>query len=179
MEDRHCWDTSSRTAWARSTTFELSRSCSAYWRTRRSTRWSGTRCVLPSYPCSGADRIVQAAEAMGAISDPSSLAILRPYLTHENRSLRETAEIAVAKIEWDNSVGGKASATTKYVLPSPPSPLTNSPQRLSHHRPRTSFPLPPRLRSSLLHPYHRAPSNSHEPLSTSLRSLPRHVCSPQ
>lgn len=61
---------------------------------------------------------------MGAISDPSSLAILRPYLTHENRALRETAEIAVAKIEWDNSPEGKASATTKCVpllLPTLPS----------------------------------------------------------
>lgn len=50
---------------------------------------------------------------MGAISDPISLSVLRPYLTHENRALRETAEIAVAKIEWDNSPAGLAQAEKK------------------------------------------------------------------
>lgn len=55
----------------------------------------------------------QAAEAMGAISDPSSLPILRQYLTHTDRALRETAEIAVAKIEWDNSEEGKRTAVAK------------------------------------------------------------------
>lgn len=52
---------------------------------------------------------------MGAISSPTSLPILRPYLTHENRAIRETAEIAVAKIEWDNSPEGIARAEKKYV----------------------------------------------------------------
>ena len=47
---------------------------------------------------------------MGAISDPSSLEVLRPFLKHENPSLRETAEIAIAKIEWDNSEEGKNAA---------------------------------------------------------------------
>lgn len=55
----------------------------------------------------------QAAEAMGAISDPSSLVVLRKYLTHPERAIRETAEIAVAKIEWDNSEQGKATAVAK------------------------------------------------------------------
>ena len=60
---------------------------------------------------------------MGAIADLSSLPILRPYLKHENRAIRETAEIAVAKIEWDNSVEGKATAAKKSVFPALPSPL--------------------------------------------------------
>lgn len=51
----------------------------------------------------------EAAEAMGAISDPSSINVLKPFLTHDNPSLRETAEIAIAKIEWDNSEQGKAA----------------------------------------------------------------------
>lgn len=55
-------------------------------------------------------RVNQAAEAMGAISDVSSLEVLRPFLQHENPSLRETAEIAIAKIEWDNSEEGKNAA---------------------------------------------------------------------
>lgn len=51
---------------------------------------------------------------MGAISDLSSLAILRPFLTHPIAALSETAEIAIAKIEWDNSPEGKAAAP-KYA----------------------------------------------------------------
>ncbi len=45
---------------------------------------------------------------MGAISSPESLPVLRSFLTHPNVSIKETAEIAVAKIEWDNSEEGKA-----------------------------------------------------------------------
>ena len=44
---------------------------------------------------------------MGAISDPSSVPILKEYLTDPERSVRETCEIAMAKIEWDNSEEGK------------------------------------------------------------------------
>ncbi|KJA23991.1 hypothetical protein HYPSUDRAFT_136711 [Hypholoma sublateritium FD-334 SS-4] len=49
----------------------------------------------------------EAAEAMGAISHPSSLTILKEYLGDPERSVRETCEIAVSKIEWDNSEEGK------------------------------------------------------------------------
>ncbi|KZT64906.1 ARM repeat-containing protein [Daedalea quercina L-15889] len=49
----------------------------------------------------------EAAEAMGAISAPSSIPTLKQYLDHRNRSVRETCEIALAKIEWDNSDEGK------------------------------------------------------------------------
>ena len=52
----------------------------------------------------------QAAEAMGAISSLSSLPILREFLTDSNRSVRETCEIALAKIEWDNSSEGQKHA---------------------------------------------------------------------
>ncbi|KAF8172045.1 armadillo-type protein [Mycena galopus ATCC 62051] len=52
----------------------------------------------------------EAAEAMGAISTSASLPILREYLTDSNRSVRETCEIAIAKIEWDNSDEGKRHA---------------------------------------------------------------------
>jgi len=51
--------------------------------------------------------VTQAAEAMGAISDPSSVPILKEFLTDSERSVRETCEIAMAKIEWDNSKEGK------------------------------------------------------------------------
>jgi len=47
---------------------------------------------------------------MGAISSSSSLPILREFLTDSNRSIRETCEIALAKIEWDNSPEGQKHA---------------------------------------------------------------------
>ncbi|KAI5481836.1 deoxyhypusine monooxygenase [Pseudohyphozyma bogoriensis] len=69
----------------------------------------------------------EAAEAMGAISDLSALDILEPYLKHENDSLRETAEIAVAKIKWDNSDEGKAAAPNQYATIDPAPAATSSP----------------------------------------------------
>lgn len=44
---------------------------------------------------------------MGAISAESSKPILREYLTDPERSVRETCEIALAKIEWDHSDEGR------------------------------------------------------------------------
>jgi deoxyhypusine monooxygenase len=49
----------------------------------------------------------QAAEAMGAISSSSSLPVLKRYLNDSNRSVRETCEIAIGKIEWDHSEEGQ------------------------------------------------------------------------
>ena len=48
---------------------------------------------------------------MGAISDASSVPILKEFLADPERTVRETCEIAVAKIEWDNSEEGR-----KYFL---------------------------------------------------------------
>ncbi len=44
---------------------------------------------------------------MGAISSASSVPILETYLNHSNRTVRETCEIALAKIKWDNSEDGQ------------------------------------------------------------------------
>lgn len=44
---------------------------------------------------------------MGAISSASSVPILRQYLSDPERTVRETCEIAIAKIEWDNSEEGR------------------------------------------------------------------------
>ncbi|KAF7985585.1 hypothetical protein HWV62_3873 [Athelia sp. TMB] len=49
----------------------------------------------------------EAAEAMGAISSPSSIPTLTEYLTDPERTVRETCEIALAKIKWDNSEEGQ------------------------------------------------------------------------
>ncbi len=53
---------------------------------------------------------------MGAISSDASLPVLKRYLNDSNRSVRETCEIAIAKIEWDHSEEGQrhlASMTTE------------------------------------------------------------------
>ncbi|CCM01533.1 uncharacterized protein FIBRA_03589 [Fibroporia radiculosa] len=72
----------------------------------------------------------EAAEAMGAISSPSSIPLLQKYLSDPERSVRETCEIALAKIDWDNSDEGrkhwevvKKSEDQTYtsVDPAPPS----------------------------------------------------------
>ncbi|KAF9533222.1 armadillo-type protein [Crepidotus variabilis] len=72
----------------------------------------------------------EAAEAMGAISDPSSVSILREYLTDSNRSVRETCEIAIAKIEWDNSEESKkmqgSSSESQRFTSVDPAPATSS-----------------------------------------------------
>lgn len=44
----------------------------------------------------------EAAEALGALSSLQSLDLLKKYKADESRSVRETCEIAVAKIEWDH-----------------------------------------------------------------------------
>jgi len=49
----------------------------------------------------------EAAEAMGAISSLSSVPVLTRYLSDSERTVRETCEIAIAKIQWDNSEEGK------------------------------------------------------------------------
>jgi len=72
------------------------------------------------------NRTGQAAEAMGAISSTASVPILREYLSDPNRSVRETCEIALAKIDWDNSEEGRKHLAAKdspdsmpYVCPFP------------------------------------------------------------
>ncbi|TEB30707.1 deoxyhypusine hydroxylase [Coprinellus micaceus] len=49
----------------------------------------------------------EAAEAMGAISDTSSIPILEEFLSDSEVAVRETCDIAIAKIKWDNSQEGK------------------------------------------------------------------------
>lgn len=49
----------------------------------------------------------EAAEAMGAISSEASIPVLKKYVNDPERTVRETCEIALAKIEWDNSEEGR------------------------------------------------------------------------
>lgn len=50
----------------------------------------------------------EAAEALGAISAEDALPTLRKYLNDPAVEVRETCEIAVAKIEYDHTPEGKA-----------------------------------------------------------------------
>ncbi|KAK0244255.1 Deoxyhypusine hydroxylase [Armillaria nabsnona] len=62
----------------------------------------------------------EAAEAMGAISASKSIPVLKKYLSDSNQSVRETCEIAIARIEWDNSEEGqlhKAAAKDEEAIP--------------------------------------------------------------
>ena len=44
---------------------------------------------------------------MGAISSAASVPILKRYLSDPERVVRETCEIAIAKIAWDQSEEGQ------------------------------------------------------------------------
>jgi hypothetical protein len=50
----------------------------------------------------------QAAEALGAIASTSSVPILSKYVTDPERVVRETCEIALDRIKWENSEEGRA-----------------------------------------------------------------------
>lgn len=69
-------------------------------------------CRPATYLSLSHNRAGQAAEAMGAISSTTSVPILREYLSDPNRSVRETCEIALAKIDWDNSEEGRKHLAT-------------------------------------------------------------------
>lgn len=52
-------------------------------------------------------RVQQAAEALGAISATTSIPLLQKYLNDADRSVRETCEIALEKLKWDDSEEGR------------------------------------------------------------------------
>jgi len=61
----------------------------------------------------------ESAEALGAIGDVGSLELLKSLrdLEGEVKEVRETCEIAVERIEWENSEKGKAEKLRqRYVL---------------------------------------------------------------
>ncbi|GAA5978297.1 hypothetical protein JCM5350_002256 [Sporobolomyces pararoseus] len=57
---------------------------------------------------------IMAAEAMGAIGDSSALEVLNEHLNHPEAAIRETCEIAIDKIKFDNSEQGKLQAANQY-----------------------------------------------------------------
>lgn len=91
---------------------------------------------------------------MGAISSIESIPILKKYANDPNRSVRETVEIALAKIEWDHTEEGQKArkqledAENQYVCPLPYELCPYSPHFLGctlpltlHHQRPASSPL--------------------------------------
>ncbi|GAA6050514.1 hypothetical protein JCM3770_005578 [Rhodotorula araucariae] len=75
----------------------------------------------------------EAAEAMGAIGSDTALPVLRKYLDHPNPAIRETCEIALDKIVFDNSDEGKKQAENQYPCIDPAPAATHSPLVASAH----------------------------------------------
>ncbi|POY73519.1 hypothetical protein BMF94_3456 [Rhodotorula taiwanensis] len=76
----------------------------------------------------------EAAEAMGAIGSDEALPVLRKYLKHDNAAIRETCEIAVDKIVFDNSDAGKTAGPNQYPCIDPaPAAASHSPLVSSAH----------------------------------------------
>ena len=102
-------------------------------------------------------RALQAAEAMGAISSLDSVPILREYSTKSNEdvSVKETCEIALAKIQFDH-----APSTSTASAPSNKSAL---PQQL--RSPYDSIDPAPAIRSM-----HGTATTAEDASVTSLRS---------
>ncbi|GAA6022725.1 hypothetical protein JCM8202_002751 [Rhodotorula sphaerocarpa] len=76
---------------------------------------------------------VMAAEAMGAIGSDDALPTLRKYLKHDNAAIRETCEIAVDKIVFDNSDAGQAAEPNQYPCIDPAPAASHSPLVASAH----------------------------------------------
>ncbi|KAM0746759.1 ARM repeat-containing protein [Meredithblackwellia eburnea MCA 4105] len=103
----------------------------------------------------------EAAEAIGAIGQQESLEVLGEFRNHEERAIRETAEIAWEKVRWDNSEEGREErrkeeerrkdglVTFTSIDPAPPS--SNSSPFLTSLAKPTSTPIP-ELTTTLLNP---------------------------
>ncbi|GAA5824247.1 hypothetical protein JCM10212_003989 [Sporobolomyces blumeae] len=96
----------------------------------------------------------EAAEAMGAIGDERALPVLREHLKHENAAIRETCEIAVDKIEFDNTPEGRATEPNQYPCIDPAPASSHSPLVAAAHSaalPASSTPPSiPELEKTLL-----------------------------
>ncbi|KAH8795610.1 putative Deoxyhypusine hydroxylase [Hyaloscypha finlandica] len=89
----------------------------------------------------------EAAEALGAIGDLGSLGVLRGFRDREGEAMvvKETCEIAVARIEWENSEEGKREKLRQSdfasIDPAPPMELSESIESLEKALLDTKLPL--------------------------------------
>ncbi|KAF0455585.1 ARM repeat-containing protein [Gigaspora margarita] len=91
----------------------------------------------------------EAAEALGAIGDLSSLDILEEYLHDENVVVRETCELAIAKIKYENGKNGQEISKSIYtsIDPAPPNGKVQSVTKLRDILLDTNLPLFERYRA--------------------------------
>jgi len=60
----------------------------------------------------------EAAEALGALGQISSLPLLEKYLNDESQVIRETCELAVARLKWQSSPSAKEETLQpRYIIP--------------------------------------------------------------
>ena len=64
----------------------------------------------------------EAAEALGAIGDISSLEVLKKYCHHDAPEIRETCRISIDLIEWKQSEEKKKVEKSAYFLSEDPAP---------------------------------------------------------
>lgn len=72
---------------------------------------------------------------MGAISSPSCIPILEGHLADPERTVRETCEIAIAKIKWDNSEEGQRHLSSIAEPEATPSVLAILPSLVHIEKP--------------------------------------------
>ncbi|KAJ3087156.1 hypothetical protein HK102_011708 [Quaeritorhiza haematococci] len=70
----------------------------------------------------------EAAEAMGAIGKPTAIPILQKYLSDSNRSVRETCELAIARIEYEvkRIESGEEAPKSQWTSIDPAPPKTDA-----------------------------------------------------
>jgi deoxyhypusine monooxygenase len=116
---------------------------------------------------------------MGAISDPSSIPILTEFQTDSARCVRETCEIAISKIQWDNSEEGNKdhnhthdqSSVSSYICPNKKNANTHFCSNPSRPLRKFTSVDPAPASSSLL----RGPSNADETSPESIQKLQNHL----
>jgi len=59
----------------------------------------------------------EAAEALGALGQASSLPLLEKYLHDESQVIRETCELAIARLKWENSPSAKEESIQPRYIP--------------------------------------------------------------
>ncbi|RUP43775.1 armadillo-type protein [Jimgerdemannia flammicorona] len=91
----------------------------------------------------------EAAEALGAIGDPSCLDILNMYLNDPNETVRQTCELAIAKINFETIQTEERIPSSIYtsIDPAPPSTKTESTKELKAQLLNTKLPLFERYRA--------------------------------
>ncbi|GAA94454.1 uncharacterized protein L969DRAFT_90977 [Mixia osmundae IAM 14324] len=91
----------------------------------------------------------EAAEALGAISSPRSLPVLQKYAQDPDTSVRETCEIALAKIEWDHDPANACLRDANPYSTVDPAPAITQGIASLHDTPESAL-TPKQLRVQLL-----------------------------